>query len=62
MDAQTKALDEIASGSPSMHAHVGGDHRCSQCLAMINTARVALGFAAWPADPKTPVVTKTETP
>jgi hypothetical protein len=49
-----RALERIASGSPSTHAHNGGDHSCAQCAAYIDEARDALGWARLPAQARTP--------
>jgi hypothetical protein len=53
--AERKALEEIASASPTIHSKINGDqHRCTMCRVMIDTARAALGYQEWPAQPKTP--------
>lgn len=50
------ALERIASTSPRAwrRHNCGPDERCLHCLALIDEARDALGWARWPAATGTP--------
>lgn len=49
----TKALTDIASGSPALHRNGTAEHSCSLCAAHIAVARDALAWQPWPAIPWT---------
>ena len=49
-----KYLSDIASGSPGVvQPGTASERPCALCLAHINHAREALGYAPWPAVPGT---------
>ena len=47
------SLEQIASGSPSIHVGQTRDYQCAHCAAMIELAREAIGWEKWPAKPET---------
>lgn len=52
--SEHRALEIIASASPSLHRHGHGEVACAVCATHIDLAREALGCAPLPAAPGTP--------